>query len=93
LRRRRLGGDQGEAREERNRNQAPHLAWLLGSDRFGSMQEPLGGWDRLTPVQKMIAEGAGCAVVFAIVSLAATLSQPLGPMLVSFLHWLAASLH
>lgn len=55
--------------------------------------EPQNGWDRLTPVQKVISEAAGCAVVFVLVSLAATLSQPLGPMLVSFLHWLAASLH
>jgi len=57
------------------------------------MQTPNGGWDRLTPVQKVIAEGAGCAVVFAIVSFAATASQPLGPMLVNFLHGLAAFLH
>lgn len=68
------------------------MAWLLSDDKLGWM-EPQNGWDRLTPVQKVIAEAAGCVVTFGLVTLAATASQPLGPMLVSFLHWLAASLH
>jgi len=68
------------------------LAWLLRDGKLGRM-ETQNGWNRLTPAQKVIAEGAGCVACLAIIWSADALSQPLGPMLVNFLHGLAASLH